>query len=115
GCVELGPGGAVCEIGRPGRSRRAVHVAELRAGERDRVVGVPAAPAEERRRETALADPRALAAYALPRRTSARPCVRRAREMRVLAECAARPHRARTGEPHLLTDLARPAHLRQAL
>ena len=38
-----------CEVGRPGRARRAVHVAELRARERDRVVGVPAAPAEERR------------------------------------------------------------------
>ena len=42
-----------------------------------------------------------------PVRAAARPCVRRAREVRVVAECAARRRLARAGEPQLLVGLAR--------
>ena len=62
---ERRPRAPVGEVRRTRRARRAVDVAELRAGLRDLVVRVPAAAAEERRREPELAQPRSLGTHAL--------------------------------------------------
>ena len=92
---------------RPGRARRAVGVAELGAGEHDRAVRVPAAAAEERRPEALLTQPETLLAHTLPGRAAGGTRVRRAREVRVVAErpAVARPrargasHRSASSSP----------------
>ena len=106
GGVELGPRRVGREVGRPGRARRAVHVAEVGACARDTAVRVPPAAAEERRGDAALRQPGALAPDPLARIAAGRPGVRRAREVRVVAERAARRGLVRTTEPRLVVVLA---------
>ncbi len=104
GLAELGPCSPVFEVRRAGDARRAVGVAQLRAGGGDRTIGVPPATAEERRCDPALRQPGALAAHPLRRVATGRSRVRRAREMRVVPETgrATRPRahaRARARRP----------------
>ena len=104
-CCELRPGLTLREVRRPPRARRAVDVAELRAGERDGAVRVPPAAAEERRPEAVRLEPRTLAPHTLARGAARGPRVGRAREVRVMAErppvgCLPGP-----GQPELLVVL----------
>ena len=103
---ELCPGGILREVRGTLDARRAVDVAELRARGGDGVVRVPAAAAEERRRESALGQPRALATNAVARVAAGRSRVRRAREVGVMAERAPAGGLARAAKPRLLVALA---------
>src|SRR6185436_10249509 len=68
-------------------------------------VGLPAAAAEERRREPALAEPRSLARDPLAWLAAGRTGVRGAREVRVVAERALRGGRPGPLEPRRLVVL----------
>ncbi len=105
---KLGPGRILREIPGPGRPRRAVRVAEARAGCRDGEVGVPASATEERRQDPPFAEPGALPGDALTwvvrtRRTR----VRRARPVRVMAERRPGHRLSRALDPEVGVHLAR--------
>ncbi len=112
---ERCPGLAAREIRRTGRPRGAVHVAELGTRVGNVGVRVPAAAAEERRRESHVPEPRTLEANARTRlvpvrplallarsRIAGRPCVVGSGPVRVVAERP--PCRGLAGalEPHAL-------------
>ncbi len=90
-CVERSPPPALAQIRRSPCSRRAVDVAELGAGFGDVDIGVPAAAAEERRRQTELSHSCSLGEDALARASAGRSRMIGRRPVRVVPE---RPERS---------------------
>jgi hypothetical protein len=84
--AELRPRAVLGQVRRSGRTRRDVDVAEGRARLGHGRVRVPAAAAEQRRGQAAVAEPCAFPRDALAGLAAGRPGVRRAREVRVMSE-----------------------------